>query len=263
MKYADNWQHLLNICSYFKNHPRPDCYIRQLDITGVDSKFIEQHKGILNELLSQVLAEENYNTEIVGLSHHGFERRYGLRYDPPLIRLRILDTCLALHGLTDLTLTVDEFIQLNIAVKTVFIAENKINGLAFPGYPNAIVIFGLGYAVNLLVDAQCLVNKDLYYWGDIDTHGFAILSRLRHYYPQVKSLLMDQETLDKFMSLSVYESLEKSEQNALSHLTDEENNLYQQLQQSLIRLEQERISFLYLQKALRNTRQFDLLEVKL
>jgi len=107
--------------------------------------------------------------------------------------------------------------------------------------------------VNLLVDAQFLVNKDLYYWGDIDTHGFAILSRLRHYYPQVKSLLMNQETLDKFMDLSVYESLEKSEQNALSHLTDEENSLYQQLQHSLIRLEQERISFLYLQQALRNT----------
>jgi len=250
MKYADDWLQLLNICCYFKKHPRPDCYIRQLDIKGVDSKFIEQHKGILNELLSQVLTEENYNVDITGLSHHGFERRYGLRYDSPLIRLRILDESLAIQGLTDLTLTVDEFKQLKMAVKTVFIAENKINGLAFPDFPNAMVIFGLGYAVNLLADAPCLANKNMYYWGDIDTHGFAILSRLRHYYPQVKSLLMDQQTLDKFIDLSVYEMLEKSEQKALSHLTDKENSLYQQLQHSLIRLEQERIAFSSLQQAL-------------
>ncbi len=256
MKYADDWLQLLSICLYFKSQPYPDCYIRQLDIKGVDSKFIEQHKSILNELLSQVLTEENYNADITGLSNHGFERRYGLRYDPPLIRVRILDDRLAIQGLTDLTLTVDEFKQLNIAVKTVFIAENKINGLAFPGFPNAIVIFGLGYAVNLLADVQCLANKNLYYWGDIDTHGFAILSRLRHYYPQVKSLLMDQQTLDKFIDLSVYETLEKSEQKALSYLTDEENSLYKELQNNLLRLEQERISFAYLETALKSCLSF-------
>ncbi|NOR71388.1 MAG: hypothetical protein GQ532_17115, partial [Methylomarinum sp.] len=45
------------------------------------------------------------------------------------------------------------------------------------------------------------------YWGDLDTHGFAILSRLRHYYPQVKSILMDEKTLEQFAHLSVYESI--------------------------------------------------------
>ena len=251
MKYADVWPGLLNVCAYFKHNKKPDCYIRQLDIKGVDSKFIEQHKGILNELLPQVLTETSYQKEIVGLTNHGFERRYGLRYDQPLIRLRILDKGLAIHGLTDLTLTVEAFKTLNLASNTVFIAENKINGLAFPDYSQAIVIFGLGYAVNLLADAVCLKNSTIYYWGDIDTHGFAILSRLRHYYPRAKSLLMEQKTLEQFMLLSVHETLEKSEQKALSHLTDVENKLYQQLQNSLVRLEQERISFSCLQQVLK------------
>jgi len=242
MKYADVWPGLLNVCAYFKHNPQPGCYIRQLDIKGVDSKFIEQHKGILNELLPQVLTEAGYQKETVGLNNHGFERRYGLRYDQPLIRLRILDKALAIHGLTDLTLTVEEFKVLNLASNTVFIAENKVNGLAFPDCSQAIVIFGLGYAVNLLADAACLKDSTIYYWGDIDTHGFAILSRLRHYYPQAKSLLMEQKTLSQFMCLSVHETLEKSEQKALSHLTAVENKLYQQLQHSLLRLEQERIS---------------------
>jgi len=250
LKYADVWLQLLNVCLYFKNNPHPNCYIRQLDIKGVDSKFIEQHKGILNELLPQILTAEEYKKEFTGLSNHGFERRYGLLYDPPLIRLRILDSELAIDGLTDLTLTTDEFKRLDIALKTVFIAENKINGLAFPNYQKAIVIFGLGYGVNLLADVKCLQKSDLYYWGDIDTHGFAILSRLRHYYPNIKSLLMDRQTLQRFKVLCGFESFEKSEQKALKYLTESENKLFQQLQKSLVRLEQERISFLYLETIL-------------
>jgi len=250
MKYAEVWTKLLQVCEYFTHNPQPSCYIRQLDIKGVDSKFIEQHKGILNELLTEILMEADYDKNVTGLNNHGFERRYGLLYDQPLIRLRILDTDLAIQGLTDLTLTVDEFKNFNIAVETIFIAENKVNGLAFPDYPKAIVIFGLGYGVNLLADAKCLQHSNLYYWGDIDTHGFAILSRLRQYYPQLKSMLMDQQTLDQFMELTVYESLEKSEQRTLTLLSNEENRLYQELQNKLLRLEQERISFVFLQQVL-------------
>ena len=251
MKYAGEWSKLLKVCIYFDQFPLPDCYIRQLNIKGIDSKFIEQHKGILNELLTEILAENSFHQQVTGLANYGFERRYGLRYDPPLIRLRILDTELAIQGLTDLTLTVDEFKAFDFKAKTVFIAENKINGLAFPAYTQAIVVFGLGYAVDLLANAQCLQESRIYYWGDIDTHGFAILSRLRHYYPQVKSMLMDQDTLKQFEALSVYEKQEKSEQKPLNHLTMDENALYQQLQKSLVRLEQERIGFDYLLDCLR------------
>jgi len=250
IKYVEVWPKILQVCEYFTHNSQPSCYIRRLDIKGVDSKFIEQHKGILNELLTEILMEADYDKNVTGLNNHGFERRYGLLYDQPLIRLRILDTDLTIQGLTDLTLTVDEFKNFNIAVETIFIAENKVNGLAFPDYPKAIVIFGLGYGVNLLADAKCLQHSNLYYWGDIDTHGFAILSRLRQYYPQLKSMLMDQQTLDQFMELTVYESLEKSEQRTLTLLSNEENRLYQELQNKLLRLEQERISFVFLQQVL-------------
>jgi hypothetical protein len=249
MKYADVWPLLLKVCHYFETHPQPDCYIRQLDIKGVDSKFIEQHKSILNELLSQTLAEADYDVDITGLSHHGFERRYGLRYDQPLIRFRILDASLAINGLTDLTLTLSEFKKLNITVSTIFIAENKINGLAFPNYPQGIVVFGLGYAVNLLAEAECLQGRELYYWGDLDVDGLAILSRLRQYYPQVKSLLMDLKTLENFSDL-VEILPENSVEKNLKYLTAEENYLYAKLQQQSLRLEQERISFSYLQEIL-------------
>ena len=67
VQYAKDWLQLLSVCHYFNENPRPDCYIRQLDIPGVDSKFIEQHKSILTELLSQILASEHYDAAITGV----------------------------------------------------------------------------------------------------------------------------------------------------------------------------------------------------
>ena len=67
MQYAEVWPELLKTCAYFEAHPQPDCYIRQLDIKSVDTKFIEQHKSILSELLTQTLAEASYQADISGL----------------------------------------------------------------------------------------------------------------------------------------------------------------------------------------------------
>ena len=38
-------------------------------------------------------------------------------------------------------------------------------------------------------------SLDLVYWGDLDTHGFAILNRLRECFPHARSMLMDRATL--------------------------------------------------------------------
>jgi len=131
-------------------------------------------------------------------------------------------------------------------VDRIFITENKVNGLAFPAINNAIVIFGLGYGIQILKHTDWLKNCQIQYWGDIDTHGFAILSQLRSYFPKTRSLLMDQQTLLSCKTLWSCEALHqchKAEQ--LPHLTDEEQMLYQQLKQGKwgerLRLEQELI----------------------
>ncbi len=73
--------------------------------------------------------------------------------------------------------------------------ENEITYLAFPLPGDAIVIFGGGYAVDVLEPLGWLTGLDLIYWGDIDTHGFAILNRLRHRFGHARSMLMDRATL--------------------------------------------------------------------
>jgi hypothetical protein len=103
-----------------------------------------------------------------------------------------------------------------------------------------------------LASVEWLRNRVIHYWGDIDTHGFAILNQLRGYFPHVASLLMDQETLMEHQTLWGFEP--SPETGALTRLTGEESMLYDQLRRnelgSHLRLEQERIGFEWLVGAL-------------
>ena len=234
---APEWDRVLAVLRWFRRHPSSGLYLRQLDIPGVDTKFIEQRKPLLAELLDAVLPGER--------SGKTFEQRYGLATKPPQIRFRILDRRLAIAGLTDLAVIPREFAALDLPASRVFLTENEINGLSFPDTPGSIVIFGLGYGLERLANAKWLHSRELYYWGDIDTYGFHILDRLRAIFPQASSLLMDRETLLQHRDLWVTES---NPCNAdLTRLTPPELALYDELRYNRlgpqIRLEQERIPF--------------------
>jgi hypothetical protein len=254
LEHAEAWNGLLNVCEHFLANPRPGQFIRQLDIPGTDTKFIEQNRGILSELLDRVLPDYAIDPEESGAGRYGFERRFGLLHDQPLIRIRILDPNLTVGGLEDLSVTLPDFARLNLSVDAIFITENKINGLAFPKVPRAAVIFGLGYGIRSITNIDWLKTRPIYYWGDIDTHGFAILSQLRGYYPQTRSLLMERSTLVTFRRLCVEEEESKRETRPLGNLTDPERALYEDLVENRLgrhlRLEQERVGFGYLERQL-------------
>ena len=251
---ADAWPRILNTLSWFQVHPRPNRYLRELDIPGVDSKFIEHHKALLAQLLNRVLPPEAIDASATGQARQGFERRYGLKYDEPLIRFRLLDPLInEFNGLTDISVPISQFARIQPQCRRVFITENKINGLSFPEVPDSLVIFGLGYGIGALQEVFWLRSKEIHYWGDIDTHGFAILSQLRGYFPQTLSFLMDRATLLNFRQLWVEELDNKRFNGELANLTPEESSLFHELRDNKIadwvRLEQERIDFEHLKHA--------------
>jgi hypothetical protein len=114
------------------------------------------------------------------------------------------------------------------------------------------VLFGGGYAVNILAGLGWLAALDLTYWGDLDTHGFAILNRLRSRFPHARSILMDRKTLLAHQSQWVTEKTPTKA--ALVLLTPAEQDLYQDLVEGTfgpaVRLEQERVSFASLEYVL-------------
>ncbi len=251
---ADRWGRLLAVVAWLKAHPRPGLYLRQVDIPGVDSKFIESHRGVLAEWLDLALPPEVIDDAFTGTA--GFARRYGFLDKPARIRFRLLDPGLpslpGCCGLADITLDAPSFAALALSVDRVFITENETNFLAFPRAANAVVVFGAGYGWESLAPALWLQHCDLYYWGDIDTHGFVILDRLRGHFPHAASFLMDRRTLLAHRA-HWGEELEPARHD-LARLTAEESALYDELRCDRIRpglrLEQERIGYGWLQQGL-------------
>ncbi len=237
------WKELLAIVSFIREHPCPRIYLRQLEIPGVDTKFIENNKFWLTKLLNCVLPRDAINEQAKGPT--AFENRFGFRSKPARIRFRTLDPDFTLMGLSDLEIPETDFNHLPITPDTVFIVENDINGLSFPPFPKALVIFGLGYSLSALSGARWMKDKPIWYWGDIDTHGFAMLDQVRHYFPQTRSFLMDDTTL---LSHKALWGQEPSPVNRdLPLLAIDEAKVYDALRYNLhvphLRLEQERISF--------------------
>ena len=250
LAHAEEWPRLLAVVAHFQANPRPGRYLRQLDIPGVDTKFIENRRQLLAELLDATLPPSAVDPRHTGA--RGFEARYGLRQRPVRLRFRLLDPELAIRGLRDLAVPVEEFAALDLdrtvpPVHTVFVTENEINGLAFPDHPGSLVVFGLGYALDQLGDIPWLHRVDIHYWGDIDTHGFAILDRLRAHLPHTRSLLMDRDTLEAHRHLWVAEAADQRFTGELTRLTEPEQALFRNIRDNALgenlRLEQERIAF--------------------
>lgn len=253
------WPQLLAVVRWMVEHPNPGIYLRQMDLPGVHSKFIETHRGVLSALLDLALPVEAVNTHKTGVSQ--FSARYGFLQKPSRIRLRVLDPAMALvPGVQcpDVTLDADSFSRLAIGVPQVFITENETNFLAFPSVRNALVIFGAGYGWDALARSHWLKHCTIHYWGDIDTHGFGILDQLRGHFDHVVSFLMDRATLDAHADFWGQE--DKPLRVDLHRLTPEERALYDDLRDNRIRaglrLEQEHVGFHWLTHRLEQLQQF-------
>ena len=251
LQLADDWSRLLDVVGWLQDHPRPGIYLRQMDVRGVHSKFVESRRGVIGELLDCALPQDAIDAGSVGAA--GFARRYGFLDKPERIRFRILDPAYALlpggqgrdARTQDVTLDATTFAALETGVFQVFVTENEINFLAFPSIEGGMVVFGAGYGFESLRQADWLSRCRLFYWGDIDTHGFAILDEIRSHFDHSESFLMDRETFVAFESLWGTES--SPIDRDLPRLTAEERALYDDLRYSRIgshlRLEQERIGF--------------------
>lgn len=158
-------------------------------------------------------------------------------------------------SIQDMSLDSLSFAQLNPCVSNVFFTENEVNYLAFPPLKKSMVIFGAGYGFERLKDAHWLRDCEVFYWGDIDTHGLAILASARKYFPHIHSILMDESTLLAHRAFWGTESLQ-SAANTLPLLTSAEQQLYNNLKTNRwrenIRLEQERIGWSFVTAVLQS-----------
>jgi hypothetical protein len=244
LRLQDRWDRLLATVQWIDQRQSPGMYLRQVDVPGVDTKFLERHRGVLAELLDLQLDQERIDPGAAD-----FEGRYRFRGKPAYVRFRGANG----DAFTELTVRAAEFTARPPGLKRAYVVENEITYLAFPAPADAIVIWGRGYAVSVLEPLAWLADTDVVYWGDIDTHGFAILDRLRQRFPHVRSMLMDRTTLLTHRTQWVTEPSPSIVE--LDLLDPEETLLYGDLIAGAfgpsVRLEQERVSFAAIEQAVR------------
>lgn len=235
------WPAVVAVAGWLRRHPSPDVFVRQVDLPGVHTKLVERHRQMI-----ATLVDDGHPRARVG-AVSTFERAYGFRTRPARVRFRVLDPASApVPGLVDVTLPVDELARLTPRLRRVMVVENEVTMLAFPPVTAGLVVWGSGnQAPELLGSLGWLRGVDVHYWGDLDTHGFAILDRLRGVLPHVRSMLMDRQTLLDHKDRWGRET--EPTKRDLPHLTDAEAEVYGGLCSDAwgqeVRLEQELIRF--------------------
>lgn len=237
---AEDFERLVTLLAWLNANPASGLYLRQLPVEGLDTKWLEKRTGLVAGLLRAVRG--------VGDEGGDFHALVGLKKPAYRVRIRLLCPTLRslVGGLGDIEAPVGELGRLPISPSVVLIVENLETGLALPDIADTVLVMKLGNAVNALRELAWLKEAKVWYWGDIDTHGFAILGRARKAVPHVNSILMDERTLLSHRALWVKERV--LDVNAsLEDLTQEEASVYENLKAGDwgvgVRLEQERLDW--------------------
>lgn len=242
---APAWPRLLAAVDWLRRCGGLRLYLRQIDAPGVDTKFIAAHQPILAALLDETLPPEAIRE---GASRGvEFARRYRFEETPRLVRIRCDEGFAGMPpSVSELGWRVEELARLRVGVQAVVIVENLVTYLSWPVPSEGVVVWGSGYAAGALLRVPFVRDApQVVYSGDLDTHGFAILSLLRGGVPQVESVLMDRETLLAHEDRWGQESAPTRAR--LEYLTAPESSLYRDLVEDVyapsLRLEQERLAW--------------------
>lgn len=242
----DYWQNIFLCAIWFLNNPHCNVYLREIPVP-VHTKFIEQNTSLIFSVYTAL--NKNEDTDKVS-SNADIYIRWGVRTAEPFIRFRSLDKDIHLKILNEeftsyeIQTPLSAFAKINFnSIEYIFIVENLMVYLTFPAFNKTLCIFGSGFAAVNLKECKTLNEKKLYYFGDMDEHGFEILSNVRSIFPNIQSFCMDQKTYETFSIFAVKGENSHSKIEDLN-LSEDELHLFKFLRENktIGRLEQEKIS---------------------
>ncbi|MBN8876789.1 MAG: hypothetical protein J0I32_04530 [Sphingobacteriales bacterium] len=237
LQYLNAWKGICAVTDYLLLNDVTTHYIRSIPVP-VHTKFIKDNEWMILSLLKYLnpaLLPANCNNIEIGLD---------LRKKSQLFTLRWLDPRLAdlyTSGIGLLGIPVDTLKMCHWKIDEIWLVENETNLYLMPERNNALVIFSKGYAMELLYDIPLFHRSSILYWGDLDEDGFNMLNRFRKHYPHVRSIFMDQYTLDTHQE-DIGKQNEKYKIRELKLLTPAERNAFEQLLSVNGRLEQEKLN---------------------
>ncbi|WP_297185127.1 Wadjet anti-phage system protein JetD domain-containing protein [uncultured Corynebacterium sp.] len=211
------------VVRWLKTHNASAYFQRELPIPGVDTKWLEKHGGLV--------------TALVG--------KRTFRPRPTMVELKSLDVNVpVLGGLFHLSMESDDLERVPAGFVRVIIVENYTTFIALPPLPNTLAVYGGGFSVT---DKLGFIGpyKPVLYWSDLDSAGFAMLTRVRAHIPQVRSVLMDLDTANQHLPFAVEEPQPTAVPSRL--LSPDELSTLEFLREhsggACARIEQERIGY--------------------
>jgi len=221
-------------------------YLRALPLRGVDTKFLENYRTLISDVLD--VLHDGEVTASGGLSEWlgCLENPSGWLTVRPLCESVKAD----MGGFPVMQLHNGVLREHALPANNILVVENIQSGLGLPLLKDTIAVSGGGKNVSWM-DAGWLSARRVAYWGDIDTWGLSILSDVRSRLSSVKALMMDSDTLGYHEDRMVVEPEPLG--NLPEFLTDAEAKIFSDLKTGHYpgsRLEQERLSPDYIQTRL-------------
>jgi hypothetical protein len=203
--------------------------LRALAFAGIDSKFIERNRTLVQLLLDARFdgqASEQGLECFLGALDEGDHWLLVAPLEPGLLRF------------ARQSIAANELVNVGVPGTHLLIVENERSLHQIPQLPATIAVLGSG--LNLAwMRAPWLASKAIGYWGDIDTWGLTMLATARAHQRHLDALLMTMEVFSAHQYLAVSERCPAAE-NPPAHLSGEEQELYRHLRQVAEgRLEQE------------------------
>lgn len=222
---------VLRTLSWLLRHPNAGLFPRALPVAGVDSKWLDRRRGTLARLWNTVTGEN--------VSAADFLEHVGLLRLPQFVLVKNAAAWVGEEAAEEVVkLPVETLAKKAPESPVVLIIENEQTALSLD-FRDVPIFLALGYGVTLLESLPWMKEKRILYFGDLDTHGLAILAECRRLFPQTESVLMDLPTFERWRAFAVTEP--KGAEPSPEHLTPEESALADVLSAGRLRLEQERI----------------------
>ena len=177
--------------------------LRALAVAGNDSKFFERHAALLSALLDVRFDGAASRAGLTAFLDASADDEHWLLIAP-------LDAGLLPQlRFARLRVAASDLASTPLPARRILLVENErclhlLQG-ALP-LPDTIAILGAGLNLAWLA-APWLQQRQVAYWGDIDTWGLHMLARARSHLPQLQALLMDRTTFDAHTRAAVAEPL--------------------------------------------------------
>lgn len=197
--------------------------LRSLSLGGIDSKFFERNRGLVQRLLD--------------LRHDGEPSRQGLetfldaaRGDEHWLLLADLggdfggEPTLPFPRLRVRSLD----LTARLETRSLLVVENERCLHLIPeDLPGVVAVLGTGNNLSWLASPR-LRETRIAYWGDLDTWGLTLLARARGHAPHLVPLLMTRAVFDEHADAAVAEATPASD-DPPAGLTEDELALYRHL----------------------------------